>query len=286
MIVPTITMLRIIVHCLITLDLCEIVHERQLPHPSNNLNAAPKQATGFVQMIYSLKGAGRRFLDGHRQRWAFRNLSAEIANGQFVVVWGPSGSGKTTLLRLLAGLDSASEGQVLMRCKEQMLDLACLPEPDRLALRRERIGFVYQLFNLLPNLTVSENVELPLVLSRRQHLKDTAIELLATLGLGDRLKSFPRALSGGEQQRVSIVRALAHRPEVVLADEPTGNLDTSTAELIADLLATLTHERGATLIVATHNDRLKERADQVIEMTRRNPEDSSCQENVPSYMSV
>ena len=237
-------------------------------------------------MIYSLKGAGRRFLDGHRQRWAFRNLSTEIANGQFVVVWGPSGSGKTTLLRLLAGLDTASEGQVLMQYKEQMLDLACLPEPNRLALRRERIGFVYQFFNLLPNLTVSENVELPLVLSRRQHLKDTAIELLETLGLGDRLMSFPRALSGGEQQRVAIVRALAHRPEVVLADEPTGNLDTSTAELIADLLATLTHERGATLIVATHNDQLKERADQVIEMTRRNPEESSCQENVPSYMSV
>ena len=231
-------------------------------------------------MVYRLTDAGKHFPDGDRERWAFRNLSAEVAPGQFVVVWGPSGSGKTTLLRLLAGLDSASEGQVLMGKGEQKIDLARLSERERLRLRRERIGFVYQFLNLLPNLTVSENVELPLVLSRRTRHRVTAFGLLSKLGLEDRLNSFPRELSGGEQQRVAIVRALAHQPDVVLADEPTGNLDASNTLAVADLLVDLCHGSNATLVVATHNQQLKEHADLEIAMYKRAPEENSLRQSL------
>jgi putative ABC transport system ATP-binding protein len=181
--------------------------------------------------------------------------------GETVAIVGPSGSGKTTLLGLLAGLDRPSGGTVRL----DGTDLGSLSEDGRAKLRRERIGFVFQSFQLIPTLTARENVEVPLQL-RGERPDGRADELLARVGLAGRGHHFPAQLSGGEQQRVAIARAFVHGPQVLFADEPTGNLDAATGQRVIDLLMELNRELGTTLILVTHDLDLAGRARRVIRL--------------------
>ena len=182
-------------------------------------------------------------------------LSLELAAGDSLAIVGASGSGKSTLLGLLAGLDQPSEGEVTLAGRA----LNGLSEDQRAQVRAEHVGFVFQSFQLLEPLTALENVMLPLELHGRADARAQASALLGRVGLGERLGHWPRQLSGGEQQRVAIARAFAAEPAVLFADEPTGNLDTHTGEKITELLFTLNRERGTTLVLVTHDERLAHR---------------------------
>ncbi|WP_022962281.1 ABC transporter ATP-binding protein [Halopseudomonas pelagia] len=183
------------------------------------------------------------------------NVSLQISRGSSVAIVGASGSGKSTLLSLLAGLDLPSSGEVHLAGKT----LSQLDEDQRAALRAEHVGFVFQSFQLLDSLTALENVMLPLELHGRKDAQARAGDLLARVGLAARLTHYPRQLSGGEQQRVAIARAFASEPDILFADEPTGNLDAVTGQRITDLLFELNREQGATLVLVTHDQRLAER---------------------------
>jgi putative ABC transport system ATP-binding protein len=185
-----------------------------------------------------------------------------VERGQFVAVMGRSGSGKSTLLRLMGGLESADTGVV----RVDGTDLTTLTETERARRRRQGLGFVFQSFNLIPTLTVAENVELPLALNdvAQGEIERRSRELLAELGLEHCAERFPEDISGGEQQRVAIARAVIHEPKLVLADEPTGNLDAETARQVLELLRRTCGERNATLIVATHGAELAARAARVL----------------------
>jgi putative ABC transport system ATP-binding protein len=187
-------------------------------------------------------------------------IDLEIKQGETVAIVGASGSGKTTLLGILAGLDSASSGSVHLVDAE----LTALDEEARALVRGKHVGFVFQSFQLLGSLTALENVMLPAELRGETLAESQAIELLKKVGLEDRVTHYPRQLSGGEQQRVAIARAFASEPTVLFADEPTGNLDTHTGELIIQLLFDLNKEFGTTLIMVTHDNRLAERCDRTI----------------------
>jgi putative ABC transport system ATP-binding protein len=188
--------------------------------------------------------------------------TAAIGRGEFAVIVGRSGSGKSTLLRLLGGLETADSG--LVRIDGE--NLAAMSEGALVALRRRSLGFVFQFFNLISTLTVAENVELPLALNdvRRADARRRSRTLLGELGLADCADRFPEELSGGEQQRVAIARAVVHEPKLVLADEPTGNLDLETATQVLALLETTCRERGATLVMATHSAEVAARAARVL----------------------
>ena len=189
------------------------------------------------------------------------DVTLALPEGQFVAILGRSGSGKTTLLNLVAGIDVPTAGQIRVAGQP----ITHLSERERTLFRRANIGFVYQFFNLIPTLTVLENVRLPLeLLGGGTEATTHALELLAQVGLADRADSFPDRLSGGEQQRVAIARALASSPRVVLADEPTGNLDLETGMAVLDLLCRLTSARGRTLLIATHSRSVAASADRVL----------------------
>ena len=186
-----------------------------------------------------------------------RGINLEIAAGTSAAIVGASGSGKSTLLGLLAGMDVASGGEITLDGQE----LSLLDEDQRARLRAEKIGFVFQSFQLLPALTARENVMLPLELSGKKDADQIADRLLAEVGLSDRLDHYPTTLSGGEQQRVAIARAFARQPKILFADEPTGNLDTRTGERVIDLLFQLNASEGTTLVLVTHDERLARRCD-------------------------
>ncbi|SDU06878.1 ABC transporter ATP-binding protein [Halopseudomonas salegens] len=183
------------------------------------------------------------------------NVSLSIERGASVAIVGASGSGKSTLLSLLAGLDLPSKGDVQLAGQS----LGALNEDQRAALRAEHVGFVFQSFQLLGSLTALENVMLPLELKGRRDARDQADRLLDRVGLSARTTHYPRQLSGGEQQRVAIARAFASEPDILFADEPTGNLDAATGAKITDLLFDLNREQGTTLVMVTHDNRLAER---------------------------
>jgi len=215
------------------------------------MNAAP---TAWIELENVSKRYGRQaVLDG---------ASVTVERGQFVTVMGRSGSGKSTLLRLIGGLEAADSG--LVRVDDT--DLTALTETERARRRRHGLGFVFQSFNLIPTLTVAENVELPLALNdvAPEKARQLRRELLKDLGLADCADRFPEDISGGEQQRVAIARAVIHEPKLVLADEPTGNLDAETAQHVLELLRRTCGERNATLIVASHSAELAARADRVV----------------------
>ena len=196
--------------------------------------------------LLEARRVGKRYED----RWVLRDLDLTVAAGERVALLGPSGCGKTTLLNLLGGLDRPEEGEVLFQ--GEVLSTAV---PARLAqLRREALGTVFQFFHLIPTLNARENVELPLQLLGRPRLEAAArsMELLEAVGLADRAQAWPRELSGGEMQRVAVARALAARPALLLADEPTGNLDSASGARVLDLLAELTEKAGAALVMVTH----------------------------------
>jgi putative ABC transport system ATP-binding protein len=183
------------------------------------------------------------------------DVSFRIESGEAVAVVGASGSGKSTLLSLMAGLDLPTEGDVRLGGQA----LSTLDEDGRARLRGERVGFVFQSFQLLPSLTAIENVMLPMELAGSADAEPRARDILGRVGLGERLGHYPRQLSGGEQQRVALARAFVARPAVLFADEPTGNLDTSTGRAVADLLFDLNTHNGTTLVLVTHDERLAAR---------------------------
>lgn len=185
-----------------------------------------------------------------------------IGKGEAVAIVGPSGSGKSTLLGQLAGLDVPSDGRAILF--EQ--DLSTLSEDGRAALRAGRVGFVFQMFHLLPGLTALENVLLPLELAGTGKVDSKAIALLEEVGLRDRIQHYPNQLSGGEQQRVALARAFAGDPEVLFADEPTGNLDAKTGQRVAELLFDLRTRRGTSLVLVTHDHSLASRCDRIYRM--------------------
>ncbi|NBA93704.1 ABC transporter ATP-binding protein [Pseudomonas sp. R5(2019)] len=190
------------------------------------------------------------------------SLSLELARGDSLAIVGASGSGKSTLLGLLAGLDLPSVGAVVLAGN----DLSTLDEDQRAQVRAEHVGFVFQSFQLLDSLNALENVMLPLELDGRKDARSQARHLLERVGLAQRLTHSPRQLSGGEQQRVAIARAFAAEPSVLFADEPTGNLDSHTGERISDLLFELNKERGTTLVLVTHDERLAHRCHRQIRL--------------------
>ena len=204
-----------------------------------------------------LKNVTKIYQMGEVQIRAVDGIDFSIDKGEFVVVVGPSGAGKTTVLNILGGMDKASGGEVLVDGK----DIAGYSQKQLTGYRRNDIGFVFQFYNLVPNLTALENVELALQISRNPLDAKTVMQ---EVGLGDRLNNFPAQLSGGEQQRVSIARALAKNPKLLLCDEPTGALDYQTGKAILKLLLDMCRERGMTVIVITHNSALTPMADRVI----------------------
>jgi putative ABC transport system ATP-binding protein len=213
--------------------------------------------------LYELRAVSKTFADGSRVVHAVRELDLAVSEGDFLVVVGTSGSGKTTLLQLLGALDRASSGEVRFEGR----DLGRLRDGELARLRLRAFGFVFQQFNLVPTLTAAQNVEAALApRGRSADARRTAGRLLASVGLEDRAGHLPSQLSGGEQQRVAIARALANEPRVILADEPTGNLDTATGEEIVALLGSLSGEHGRTVVVVTHDAALAERATRVVSM--------------------
>jgi putative ABC transport system ATP-binding protein len=213
-----------------------------------------------------LRQVTKSYREGEAERVVLREVSVTIASGEIVVLVGRSGSGKSTLLNLIAGIDRPSAGTVVV----DGTDLTGLGEQARTRFRRRHIGFVFQFFNLIPLLTVEENVVLPLDLNGRADGPGVARAraLLERVGLGGRGDSFPERLSGGEQQRVAIARALVHDPALILADEPTGNLDADTAGGVLDLLDTLAREAGRTVVMATHSREVIGVADRIFSIQR------------------
>jgi putative ABC transport system ATP-binding protein len=206
-----------------------------------------------------LVGVTKVFAEGAGERVVLDGASLELFPGELVVLLGRSGSGKSTLLHLVAGLDRPTAGRVELGGA----DLATLGDAARARLRRERIGFVFQFFNLVPTLTVEENLLLPLELAGRLDAagRERSRALLAEVGLADRARQFPDRLSGGEQQRVAVARALVHEPDLVLADEPTGNLDLDTGLAVLELLDRLTRRAGKALLMVTHGREVQGVAD-------------------------
>jgi putative ABC transport system ATP-binding protein len=229
------------------------------------LRRRPLHELAAVPPLVRLRGVRKAYDDGRTRHEVLAGVDLDIAAGELVALLGPSGSGKSTLLNLIAGLDAPDAGTVMVADR----DVAALDERARTLLRRPEIGFVFQSFNLVPTLTVLENVQLPLELVGRaaRGAAGEARALLERVGLADRGGAFPDELSGGEQQRIAIARALAHGPRLVLADEPTGNLDADTGARVLDLLAGLVRERGTTMIVATHSTAVIERASRVLALS-------------------
>jgi putative ABC transport system ATP-binding protein len=195
---------------------------------------------------------------------ALRGVSLQLKQGEFLVIMGPSGSGKTTLLNIIGTLDKPSSGRALVDGE----DITRMNDGQLTKLRRHKIGFVFQFHNLIPVLTALENVELPLITSgvKRKSSRDRAMGLLSQVGLQDRTDHLPDELSGGEQQRVAIARALANRPRLVLADEPTGDLDSQTGSEVVQLMHSMAKQEGSSVVVVTHDPVVAARADRLVEM--------------------
>jgi putative ABC transport system ATP-binding protein len=210
-----------------------------------------------------LQHVSKSYREGDTERTVLRDVSVAIHPGEIAVLVGRSGSGKSTLLNLVAGIDRPTSGRVLVAGT----DLTALDEQRRTLFRRRHIGFVFQFFNLIPLLTVEENLALPLDLNDRADAARIRA-LLDRVGLGGRGDSFPDRLSGGEQQRVAIARALIHEPPLILADEPTGNLDTETAADVLELLDTLARESGTTVVMVTHSREVVGVADRIFTVQR------------------
>jgi putative ABC transport system ATP-binding protein len=210
-----------------------------------------------------VRSVSKAFDEGQRRREVLSDLSLTVAPGEVVALVGRSGSGKSTLLNVIAGIDRPSAGTIAIDGQE----VSALAERERTLFRRRHMGFVFQFFNLLPTLTVEENVLLPLELVGRRGeagAREQVAKLLEAVGLGDRAAAFPDRLSGGEQQRVAVARALAHQPGLVLADEPTGALDGQTGQTVLELLLALARDRQRSVILVTHSREVARAADRVL----------------------
>lgn len=204
----------------------------------------------------------KNYGSGEAQVSALRGISVKIDSGEFVAIMGPSGSGKSTLLTILGGVESPTSGKILL----EGVDLASMGEDERTKLRRRRLGFVFQSFNLLPNLSAEENVSLPMELDGRRAaaVKEKTLQALELVEMTQRRTHLPSALSGGEQQRIAIARALAIQPAILLADEPTGNLDSRQSARVSQLLQRLVTERGQTIVMVTHDPQVARFAKRLI----------------------
>jgi putative ABC transport system ATP-binding protein len=211
--------------------------------------------------LISIKDATKIYKQGQKIIKACDEVNLNVNEGEFIVIIGPSGSGKSTLLQLVGGLDRATSGQIIING----IDTSKISESKMTALRRKMIGFIFQNFNLIPTLTAEQNVEAA-ISNRSTHDRQRAKKVLETVGLADRANHLPSLLSGGEQQRVAIARALINDPVIILADEPTGNLDSRTGEEIMILLRDLCKNQGKTIILITHSEYVKKFADQVLEI--------------------
>jgi putative ABC transport system ATP-binding protein len=203
----------------------------------------------------------RTFPSGGRELPVLKSITLDVPAGSFVAILGPSGSGKSTLLGLLAGLDRPTSGHVWL----DGVELGSLSEDERARLRGEKVGFVFQSFQLIPTLTARENIQVPLEL-RGLEAQARADELLGRVGLEGRGHHYPAQLSGGEQQRVALARAFSHRPRVLFADEPTGNLDAATGARVIELMSELNREVGTTLVLVTHDQTLAARAGRIVRL--------------------
>ena len=212
--------------------------------------------------IISIQGLTKTYKSGSKSLNVLEDVNIGIHEGEIVSIVGPSGSGKTTLLGLCAGLDRTTKGEVLIKG----ISLNTLNENERAALRNRYIGFVFQNFQLIPTLTALENVMVPLELQGHKEARHISIELMERVGLKDRMTHYPSQLSGGEQQRVSIARAFSNGPEILFADEPTGNLDDDTGHRVEDLLFQLNAEKGTTLLIVTHDLDLANRTNRIIRL--------------------
>ena len=210
--------------------------------------------------ILEVKNLSKIYGKGDTLVKAVDDVSFTVEQGEFVAIIGPSGSGKSTLLHIIGGVDTPTEGNVII----DDTDITKLKESPLSIFRRRQIGLVYQFYNLIPILTVEENLTLPLLLDGRKPNKEQIDYLVSNLGLGDRLKHLPNQLSGGQQQRVSIGRALANNPALLLADEPTGNLDSENSKEIVALLRKFNREHNQTVIMITHDERIAQSADRII----------------------
>lgn len=211
--------------------------------------------------VINIQNVTRELRLGQTIIHALRGVSLQIYPGEMVSIIGPSGSGKSTLLGIIGGLDSPTDGTVHI----DGVDITRMSEDKLTEIRNEKIGFIFQFFNLIPTLTALENVALPIEFARNRQYKPTkrAKELLQLLGLGDRVHHLPTQLSGGQQQRVAIARALANNPPLLLADEPTGNLDTESGERVLEALEAIREKSGTTIVIVTHDTELANRADRI-----------------------
>ena len=214
------------------------------------------------KIMVEMRDLAKTYVEGDETRSVLRQVNASVGEGEFVALAGPSGSGKTTLLNLISGIDTPTCGDVQI----DSVPVTRLSEKDRTLFRRKNIGFVFQFFNLIPTLDIGKNLLLPLHLNRcdKERARGRAAELLEQVGLLDRMDSFPDRLSGGEKQRVAIARALVHDPKLVLADEPTGNLDADTGMAVMSLLNRLVRSSGKTMIAVSHSDMVIGTADRVL----------------------
>ncbi|MEE9397995.1 MAG: ABC transporter ATP-binding protein [Methylococcales bacterium] len=229
-----------------------------------NSNSTAPHVTSSKQPLIQLSHVSKSYQDADRKQVIFNDLNETIHSGEFIVLMGRSGSGKSTLLNLISGIDLPDSGSVFIESN----NFSQLTEEDRTIFRRHHIGFVFQAFNLIPTLTVEENLLLPLELIGDLTPGDykNAEELLDWLGLADRTESYPDQLSGGEQQRIAVARAIIHNPMIILADEPTGNLDLETGKEVIGLLDQLVRETHKTLVMVTHSREVIGIADRVLEM--------------------
>ncbi|MGB5201667.1 MAG: ABC transporter ATP-binding protein [Sedimenticolaceae bacterium] len=214
--------------------------------------------------MLSVSGLAKGYRSGTGVQQIFEGLSFRLQTAEVVALLGASGSGKTTLLNLLSGIDRPDAGQVAI----DGTDIHALKEPDRTLLRRRDIGFVFQFFNLIPTLTVGENIALPMELtgSTPAQIQSRVAQLLADVGLAHTADRYPETLSGGEQQRTAVARALSHRPKVLLADEPTGNLDEDSGQAVISLLTGLARGQGTTMLIVTHSTTVAAAADRVLRL--------------------
>ena len=210
--------------------------------------------------MISVRALSMRLASGGREVNVLTDVSLEVPAGQFLAIAGPSGSGKSTLLGLIAGLDQPTAGRI----EVAGVDITGLDEDGLARFRRDHVGYVFQSFHLLPTLTAQENVAVPLELADEAGAAARAAALLAEVGLAERAHHYPVQLSGGEQQRVAVARAMARRPALLLADEPTGNLDSATGKQIIDLLVGMNRRLGSTLVLVTHDAALAAHADRVV----------------------
>jgi putative ABC transport system ATP-binding protein len=216
----------------------------------------PARSEAMTEAIFGIEAVTKVYRTGNVDVHALRGITATLVAGEIAVMLGPSGSGKSTLLNILGGLDTATSGSIRFRDRE----LTRFSERELTRYRRDYVGFVFQFYNLIPSLTARENVSLVTEIARNPMKPEEALELV---GLGDRMSHFPAQLSGGEQQRVAIARTVAKRPEVLLCDEPTGALDSTTGVLVLEALATMNREFGTTTAIITHNVSICAMADRV-----------------------